>query len=402
MSAHDAALEARLARRGGLALASRMEAIQPFHVMEIARRAAELETAGRRVVHLEIGQPDFGAPDPVLRAAAAALERDPMGYSAALGKPALRKAIARFYRERHECEVGAERIVVTAGASGALVLAMGALVEPGDEVLMPDPCYPCNRHFVRMFGGEVRSVPVGAERHYQLTADDVAKHWTPTTRGVLLATPANPTGTTIAVEELGRIIAAVRERDGWCLVDEIYGGLVYGHAPTTALALAEDVLVVNSFSKYFGMTGWRLGWLAAPSSFVNAVERLAQNAFICVSVPAQHAALAAFEPETLAIYESRRRELERRRDYLVPALRNLGFRVPLTPEGAFYVYAGCEAFAEDSERLVWSLLEEAGVALTPGCDFGAHEANRHVRFAYTRSLADLEEAIDRLRRYLGG
>jgi len=388
-------------RRDPLALASRMDAIQPFQVMEIARRAAELEAAGSRVVHLEIGQPDFGAPQPVLDAAFAALGRDPMGYSAALGKPALRKAIAHFYRERHGCEVGADRILITAGASGALVLAMGTLVEAGDEVLMPDPCYPCNRHFVRMFGGEVRSVPVGDAQRYQLTADDVARHWTRRTRGVLLATPANPTGTTIPVGELRRIIAAVRERGGWCLVDEIYGGLVYDGPPTTALSLADDILVVNSFSKYFGMTGWRLGWLVAPASLVQAIERLAQNAFICVSVPAQHAALAAFQPETLAIYESRRRELQRRRDYLVPALRELGFRVPLVPEGSFYIYAGCEALSPNSEHLAWSLLQKAGVAVTPGCDFGAHEAARHVRFAYTRSLEDLEEGVERIRRYLG-
>jgi aspartate/methionine/tyrosine aminotransferase len=192
----------------------------------------------------------------------------------------------------------------------------------------------------------------------------------------------------------------VRERDGWCLVDEIYGGLVYTQAATTALSLADDVLVVNSFSKYFGMTGWRLGWMVAPAPLVQAIERLAQNAFICVSVPAQHAALAAFQPESLAIFEGRRRELERRRDFIVPALRQLGFRIPLVPEGAFYVYAGCESLSADSERLAWSLLEEAGVAVTPGRDFGAHRAERHLRFAYTRSMDDLAEGVDRIARYL--
>ncbi len=378
-----------------------MHAIQPFHVMEIARRAAELEAAGRRIIHLEIGQPDFGAPPPVMAAAVKALERESLGYSAALGKPALRSAIARHYGEQHRCEVAPERVVVTAGASGALVLAMGALVEPGDEVLMPDPCYPCNRHFVRMFGGEVRSIPVDETHRYQLTSEDVARHWTPRTRGVLLATPSNPTGTTIARDELACIIAAVRERGGWCLVDEIYGGLVYAQPPTTALALADDIIVVNSFSKYFSMTGWRLGWMVAPAPLVQAIERLAQNAFICVSVPAQHAALAAFRPESLAIFEARRRELERRRDFIVPALRQIGFRIPLVPEGAFYVYAGCEALAPDSERLAWSLLEQAGVAVTPGCDFGEHRAERHLRFAYTRSMEDLAEGVERIARYLG-
>jgi aspartate/methionine/tyrosine aminotransferase len=404
--ANDALAEERMASetsrcRSPLALARRMDAIEPFHVMEIARRAAELEAAGRRIVHLEIGQPDFGAPPPVLDAAAAALARESLGYSAALGKPALRKAIARFYAERHGYDVSHERIVITAGASGAFLLAMGALVEPGDEVLMPDPCYPCNRHFVRMFGGEVRSVAVDETQHYQLTAADVARHWTARTRGVLLATPSNPTGTTIAPAELARIVAAVRARGGWCLVDEIYGGLVYEQTPTTALALADDIIVVNSFSKYFNMTGWRLGWMVVPPSLVSAIERLAQNAFICVSVPAQHAALAAFQPDALEILEARRREFQRRRDFLVPALRDLGFRIPRVPEGAFYVYAGCEAFARDSETLAWSLLEDAGVAVTPGRDFGEHDAQRHIRFAYTRSLEDLAEGVRRIGRYLG-
>jgi aspartate/methionine/tyrosine aminotransferase len=389
------------ARDERVRLAARMGDIQPFRVMEVGRRAAELERAGQRIVHMEIGQPDFAAPPPVIEAAVAALRRDPMGYTDALGIPALREAIARFYAERFGVDVPARRIMVTAGASGAFLLAMGALVDPGDEVLLPDPSYPCNRHFVRLFEGRAKMIPVGAESAYQLTAAHVEAHWGPRTRGVMIATPSNPTGTMVTPQELAAIVQVVRARGGWVLVDEIYHGLVYGTPESTALALDDSLFVVNSFSKYFNMTGWRLGWLVAPEEAVAQMERLAQNAFICVSAPAQHAALAAFEPETLAILESRRQEFERRRDFLVPALRGMGFGIPVTPNGAFYVYADASRFGPDSDQLAMRVLEEAGVAVTPGTDFGTHEARRYIRFAYTRAMDDLEEGVRRLARLLG-
>jgi aspartate/methionine/tyrosine aminotransferase len=380
-----------------------MDAIEPFHVMELQRRAIELEAAGRRVIHMEIGQPDFSAPRPVIDAAVRALESEPLGYTPSLGLPALREALARFYAERYAVDVAPERIMVTAGASGAFLIAMGALVDPGDELLMPDPCYPCNRHFVRMFEGTATTIPVDERTHYQLSVEDVRRHWRERTRGVVLASPSNPTGTTVPDAALRAILAEVQRRDGVAIVDEIYQGLTYaGPRHPTALGLSDRILVVNSFSKYFSMTGWRLGWLVAPREYVREMERMAQNAFISVSAPAQHAALAAFRPETIAILEARRAEFQRRRDFLVPALRALGFSVPLMPQGAFYVYAGCERFAEDSEAFAWRVLEEAGVAITPGIDFGAHRARSHVRFAYTRSLADIEEGVERLARLLGG
>lgn len=378
-----------------------MADIEPFHVMEIGRRAAELEAGGRRIVHMEIGQPDFAAPAPVIEAAVAAMRSQPLGYTAALGIAPLREAIAGFYAERYGLDVAPERIIVTAGASGAFIVALGALVDPGDEWLMPDPCYPCNRHFVRLFEGVPKTIPSGADRHYQLDLGDIMHNWGPRTRGVMLASPANPTGTVVPRAALTAIVAEVRRRGGHTLLDEIYQGLTYGgpHHPT-ALELGADLFVVNSFSKYFSMTGWRLGWLVAPTAYVNEMERLAQNAFICVSAPAQYAALAAFRPDTIAILEERRAEFRRRRDVIVPALRSLGFDVPLLPEGAFYVYAGCERFTDDSEAFAMRLLEEAGVAITPGCDFGVHRARAHVRFAYTRSMSDLEEGLERLARFL--
>jgi aspartate/methionine/tyrosine aminotransferase len=384
-----------------LRLAQRMEAIEPFHVMEVQRRAFELEAQGRRVIHMEIGQPDFSAPQPVIDAAIDALRRVPMGYTATLGIPALREAIAQFYADRYQVDIAPERIMVTAGASGAFLIAMGALIDRDDEVLMPDPSYPCNRHFVRIFEGVPRTIPVDERTRYQLPADVVAKNWSQRTRGVLIASPSNPTGTEVPTEVLRAIIVEVERREGFVLVDEIYHGLSYGEIRhPTALEHSADVFVINSFSKYFNMTGWRLGWLVAPAAYVRQMERLAQNAFISVSAPAQYAALAAFRPETIEVLEERRAEFQRRRNFLIPALRALGFRVPLTPEGAFYVYAGCERFHNDSEVFALRVLEEAGVAITPGRDFGVHRAQEHVRFAYTQALSDLEEGVDRLARFL--
>jgi aspartate/methionine/tyrosine aminotransferase len=350
---------------------------------------------------MEIGQPDFPAPRPVIDAAIQALDREPMGYTASLGLPALREAIARFYAERDGVDVAPDRIMITPGASGAFLIAIGALLDPGDEVLMPDPCYPCNRHFVRMFEGRARSLAADERTRYQLSAPDVQRHWGERTRGVMIASPSNPTGSMLPDDALRALLAEVERRGGIAIVDEIYHGLTYGgqrHA--TALAASDRPLVVNSFSKYFSMTGWRLGWLVAPPEYVREMERLAQNAFIAVSAPAQYAALAAFRPETIAILEARRAEFQRRRDFLVPALRALGFEVPLLPEGAFYVYAGCARFTDDSEAFVLRLLEETGVAITPGIDFGVHRARTHVRFAYTRSLAELEEGVARMGAYL--
>jgi len=388
-------------RNANLILAARMADIEAFHVMDVQNRAHELEAAGRRIVHMEIGQPDFGAPPLVAQAAIEAIRERRLGYTASVGIPELRQAISDYYRERLGVTVPSSRIVVTAGASGAFLLTLGTLVDPGDEVLMADPCYPCNRHFVRMFEGRPRAIPVDENQHYQLADADIRSRWSPATRGVLLASPSNPTGTTIPRDELRAIIASVRRMRGFVVVDEIYQGLVYDGEASTVLELDDDVFVVNSFSKYFNMTGWRLGWIVAPETHVREIEKLAQNAFICPSAPAQYAALAAFRPETLAVLEERRQEFRRRRDFMVPALRELGFRIPVMPQGAFYIYAGCEGFSEDSTQFALRMLEEAGVAITPGLDFGSNSPERHVRFAYTRSLEDLEEGIERIARMLG-
>ncbi|GJH08939.1 pyridoxal phosphate-dependent aminotransferase [Caballeronia novacaledonica] len=381
-------------------LASRVDAIEPFYVMELMKEAQALERAGRDIIHMSIGEPDFTAPEPVINAAADALKRGVTQYTNALGITPLREAIARHYRDTFGLTVDPERIVVTAGASAALLLACMALVDNGDEVLMPDPCYPCNRHFVSAADGKPVLIASGPAERFQLTAEHVEENWGPATRGVLLASPSNPTGTSIEPDELRRIVDKVRAHGGFTIVDEIYQGLSYDAKPVSALSFGDDVVTVNSFSKYFNMTGWRLGWLVVPHAMVNAVEKLSQNLFICASALAQHAALACFEPQTIAIYESRRLEFKRRRDYIVPALRSLGFGVPVVPDGAFYVYADTTTVhhpaAGNSDALTHSMLHDAGVVLVPGVDFGFHAPERYIRLSYATAYSKLEEAVERL------
>jgi aspartate/methionine/tyrosine aminotransferase len=381
-------------------LAARTARISPFYVMEIMKAAAQLEAAGRSVIHMSIGEPDFTAPPPVQEAARRAIAEGDTAYTPALGLSALREAIAANYERAYDVRIDAARIAITAGASGALLLAMAALVEPGDEVLMPDPSYPCNRHFVTVFDGVARLVPCGPEARFHLDAAAVSSHWTPRTRGVMLASPSNPTGTSIRTAELRALLDTTRALGGFSVVDEIYQGLVYDHPPGSALALSSDVLVINSFSKFFSMTGWRLGWLALPEPLVPVIERLAQNLFICASTVAQRAALACFDAESLRIYEARRLEFKRRRDFLVPALRRLGLEVPVEPDGAFYLYVDIGRFAADSWEFAFELLSATGVCVVPGRDFGTHAPQRYVRISYATSMEPLEEGINRLGRFL--
>ena len=391
-------------------LARRLDHIEPFYVMELAKAAAQVAASpacdpalgGERMVFLNIGEPDFTAPALVQQAAVAAIHAGRSQYTDATGLPALRQALSDWYRQRFGLDVPARRIVITAGASAALQLACLALFEAGDEVLMPDPSYPCNRHFVAAAEAVARLLPASAEHRFQLDADAVAKAWGSATRGVLLASPSNPTGTSIAPDEMARISNFVQSRDGVCIVDEIYLGLSYdeqfGHS---ALSLGEHIVSVNSFSKYFSMTGWRLGWLVLPEALVAPVERLAQNLFICASTIAQHAALACFAPDSIAEYERRRNEFRARRDLVVPALNRLGLNVPVLPDGAFYAYADVSAHSADSWDFCQQLLHSAHVALTPGRDFGRHDPQRWLRLSFASSRERLDEALHRLQRVLG-
>lgn len=368
--------------------------------MDLLARARALEAQGRDIVHMEIGEPDFPTPAPIVEAGIAALRAGHTHYTAAVGLPALRNAIADYYRRDYGVAIAPAQVVVTPGASGALQLALAALLDPGDELLLADPGYPCNRHIVGLLGARAIAVPVGAESDYQPTPELLAAHWSARTRAVLLASPGNPTGSMLDAARLKALASFVHERGARLVVDEIYHGLCYGQAATTALAVDARCYVVNSFSKYFGMTGWRLGWLVAPAQEVPVLDRLAQNLFLAASTPAQYAALAAFSQETRAVLEQRRAKFERRRDYLLPALRQLGFAIAAAPAGAFYLYADASRYTRDSLNFCLELLDKASVVVTPGVDFGTHRAQTHVRFAYTTSLERLHEGVARLQRHL--
>ena len=389
---------------------SRAERIDPFYVMEVAKAAQAMarEVAGTSepMIFLNIGEPDFTAPPLVQEAAAKAVRDGATQYTNALGLDALRERISGWYQSRFGVDVPARRIVVTAGASAALHLACLALIERGDEILMPDPSYPCNRHFVSAAEGRAVLVPTTAAERYQLSSDKVQAAWTDKTRGVLLASPSNPTGTSIAPAELRRIHEVVQARGGVTMIDEIYLGLSYeeefGH---TALAIDENIISINSFSKYFNMTGWRLGWMVVPDAMVPVVERLAQNLFICASTVSQQAALACFEAESIAEYERRRAEFKARRDYFIPALQSLGLSVPVMPDGAFYAWADCTDAAQrlgvqGSWDFALEVMRRAHVAITPGRDFGTFEPERFVRFSMAHSMEQLQESVARLRKLL--
>jgi aspartate/methionine/tyrosine aminotransferase len=388
-------------------LARRTSNIAPFQVMELVKQAATLEAQGAPVIHMSIGEPDFTAPPRVLEALAKAAQAPKTQYTAAVGITPLRAAISKYYADEYGLDIAPSRIIVTAGASAALTLACCALVNPGDEVLLTDPSYPCNRHFIAAFDGQPKLVAVGPETRFQMTRDLLLAHWTERTRGTLLATPANPTGTSIPFEELRAIVEAVRERAGFTIVDEIYLGLSYAKEAgkdakvRSALELGDDIIITNSFSKFFHMTGWRLGWLVVPEGLTATFEKLAQNLFICASALAQYAALACFEPENMAIYKHRRAIFDERRRYIVGAMRSLGFEVPVEPDGAFYVYLDCAALCaklrvSGSTQLAQKLLIEANVCLVPGADFGNNQPERYMRLSYATELGQMKEAVRRI------
>lgn len=379
---------------------ARSQAIEPFHVMALLARANELQANGHDVIHLEIGEPDFVTAAPIIQAGQDALAAGHTRYTAARGLPQLREAISRFYQQRYAVQIDPRRILITPGGSGALLLATSLLVDPGKHWLMADPGYPCNRHFLRLIEASAQLVPAGPEVRYQLTPELVHQNWQENTVGALIASPANPTGTILRKEELAALSQAIHSRGGHLVVDEIYHGLTYGVDAASVLEVDNEAFVLNSFSKYFGMTGWRLGWLLAPEAAVPELEKLAQNLYISAPSVAQYAALACFEPASIAIFEERRHAFARRRDFLLPALRQLGFKIAVEPEGAFYLYADISEFGGDAYAFCQHFLETEYVAFTPGLDFGRYQAQQHVRFAYTQDLPRLQQAVDRIARGL--
>ncbi|MGC1441683.1 MAG: pyridoxal phosphate-dependent aminotransferase [Burkholderiaceae bacterium] len=382
-------------------LAGRTEKIAPFYVMELAKKAEALQAAGAPVIHLSIGEPDFTAPPAVVQAVSDAARAGRTQYTPAMGIMPLREAIAEFYRSHWQINISPERIMVTAGASGALSLACCALVNAGDGVLLSDPGYPCNKHFVAAYDGEPQMVTCDAKSGFQLSDKLIREHWQANTRGILVSTPSNPTGTSVTTAEMGKILDTVRERGGFSIVDEIYLGLTYGsEPPQSALSHGDDMIITNSFSKYFNMTGWRLGWLVIPEPLVPGFEKLAQNLYICASALAQRAALACFEPDSLAIYHERHTAFRERRDYIVAALRKIGLTIPAEPDGAFYIYADISKFSDDSAAFALDILEKTHIALVPGMDFGTSDPARYVRISYATSMDNLKLAVDRLDKYL--
>jgi len=381
-------------------ISKRIREISPFHVMNILARAKQLEADGHDVIHLEVGEPDFATPQVVRNAAKKAIDEGRTHYTPAMGLPQLRSKISNYYKEQLSADVTAKNIVVTPGASGALQLVLSAIVDPGQKILMADPGYPCNRHFVRMLEGCAESVAVSADTQFQLTHQLIREHWDSETVAVMLASPSNPTGTLISREEMQQIIAVVNELGGVLIVDEIYQGLVYDQKDFTVVEYSSNVFVINSFSKYFSMTGWRLGWLIAPNEYIEVIDRLAQNLFLAPSTISQYAALAALDAEALGVYEQQKNELRLRRDFLVAGITKLGFIVSVKPGGAFYIYADVSKFTDDSFTFCSELLEKTHVAITPGIDFGDHQASRYVRFAYTRPIDKLQQALDRLAKFL--
>ncbi|WP_219862548.1 aminotransferase class I/II-fold pyridoxal phosphate-dependent enzyme [Vreelandella piezotolerans] len=375
---------------------SRVDHVAPFRVMHLLEMAQAREAAGHDVIHLEVGEPDFATPAPIVAAGQQALASGRTRYTPAAGLASLREAIAGHYAEHFNATVDPARILVTPGASGALLLASQLLVENGDRVLMADPNYPCNRHFMALAGAEVDAVSVGRDSGWQLTAPLIEQHWQAKTRIAMLASPSNPTGHTLDAPALAKVIDTVAAKGGDVIVDEIYQGLNYDDAPLSATSLSDDAFVVNSFSKYFGMTGWRLGWLVAPEQAVEPLTRLAQNVFLAAPTPSQHAALAAFTPECRDILETRRATLKQRRQVLLDGLAELGLAPDLPPQGAFYLWLDISRYSRDSQAFCERLLVEENVAITPGIDFAVQGGEHHVRIAFTNDVARLQEAVVRI------
>jgi aspartate/methionine/tyrosine aminotransferase len=380
--------------------ARHMDKIQPFRVMALLAEAKQLEASGRSIIHMEVGEPDFDTPQPIIEAGIQALKEGRTHYTAAVGDMALRQSISDYYRQQFNIDIAAERILVTPGASGALQLVLSVLINPADQVVMADPGYPCNRNFIYLLGGEPVAVEVSSQTHFQIQAQHLPAVWSEKCRALLLASPSNPTGTIIEKNEMKAIIDYVHSRNAVVIVDEIYQGLCYEHEAYSALQLSKDIFVINSFSKYFGMTGWRLGWIVAPECYVGDLDKLAQNLYLAASTPAQVAAISAFSADTRQILEERTAIYRQRRDYLLPELEKLGFRIPVVPDGAFYIYADCSQLTDDSLHFCQQALHQAGVAITPGLDFGDNHPQDYIRFAYTTDMAGLKEGIRRLREFI--
>lgn len=381
-------------------ISARAKKINQFHVMRVMSRAKALEQEGQDIIHMEVGEPDFSTPKPVIEAAKDFLDKGNVHYTEAKGLLALRQKISQFYKKQYGVLIDEEQIFITPGASGALSLALATVLDKEAEVLIADPGYPCNENLISLLGGKAKKLAVDAVNGYQLSGQLIGREWGEATTGVMLASPSNPTGTMVSAEQMQEIIDSTEQKNGFLISDEIYHGLVYGKQANSALNFTDNAYVINSFSKYFGMTGWRLGWLVVPQAAIGTATKLIQNLFIAAPTHSQYAALAAFEEQTLGILEQRREAFRLRRDTLYEGLKKLGFIIPVKPEGAFYIYADCTNFSNDSFQFSLDLLEQAGVAVTPGIDFGLNKPEQYCRFAYTTSLQRIEEGLRRIEKFI--
>ncbi|HKI61345.1 MAG TPA: aminotransferase class I/II-fold pyridoxal phosphate-dependent enzyme [Mariprofundaceae bacterium] len=376
----------------------RIDQIEPFRVMQLLERAKALEAAGRHIIHMEIGEPDFPTPAPVIEAARAHLETGDNFYTPSTGEPKLQAALSDWYRQEYGVAVAPERILITPGTSGAFSLIYAALLEAGESVLLSDPGYPCQRNFIRLAGGEPINIPVGPESRYHLSAELIRRHWQRGTRAAVLINPSNPTGTLIEPDAMADVAVTCRESGGYLISDEIYHGLTYGVQARCALEFDAQAIVVNGFSKRWAMTGWRIGWLLVPDELIDACRRVMQNIFIAAPTLSQHAALAALDCSKEV--EAMRLAYDERRRYLLDALPALGFDIVIEPQGAFYIYANVKKITANARDFCWDLLEQAGVAVTPGEDFGSYLSDEHVRFSYATGMDDIREGVRRLKAYL--
>ncbi len=370
--------------------------------MDILARCKEMEAQGRDVIHMEIGEPDFPTPPTITQAGIKALSNNCTRYTSAQGLAELRQAICQYYQDRFDVKHDADQIFITPGASGALQLVLTCLLQDKSMLAISDPGYPCNRNMTLLMGGNVLAIPVTHSSDFQLNVELLAKNWHQEIAAVLVTSPSNPTGTICSKQTLHAMAEFLARKNSYLIVDEIYQGLTYDIDSETASDLGDNVVVLNSFSKYFGMTGWRIGWVLAPKELTGKLDAIAQNTYLATSTISQYAAVAAFSSQTRALLEARRHTFRDRRDLLCQALASLGIKVPVIPQGAFYVYADVSGYSQDSFAFCQRLLEEQALAITPGCDFGRYSSSRYVRFAYTTSEQRIKEGMKRLGEFVSG
>lgn len=375
----------------------RAKKIAPFYVMELLEKAKAMEAQGEDIVHMEVGEPDFSTPDIIKNEAIRAIDEDRTFYTHSLGLPELRRLIREYYLTSESVDISPERIIITNGTSGAFLMLFLALLDNNKTLVVSDPGYPCYRNFGCLTGTNIQMIPVDPETGFRLMPEDF-KESPKNPELVVISNPSNPTGAVYDTENLRGLYNAISKRGGIMIVDEIYAGLSYRGRIPSAVIISDEIIIVNGFSKIYAMTGWRLGWMVIPDWLVRPIQKIAQNVYISPPSISQYAALKAFDARE--DIENMRLTYEKRRDFMLPRLKNMGFIIPAIPEGAFYIYAGIRKWGMDSMEFVERALTEAKVAITPGYDFGTYRAGEHVRFSYATSMERLHEGIKRLEHWL--